>query len=47
MTVVDALDTMHIMGLDDQFDRGVRLVEKTKFAVREVSVTPFFPIIYC
>ena len=38
MTVVDALDTMHIMGLKDEFERGVRLVDKTRFVVREVSI---------
>ena len=34
--MVDALDTMYIMGLKDEFSRGVRQVEKTMFTVPEV-----------
>ena len=28
MTLVDSLDTMYLMGLQDEFDRGVEFVER-------------------
>ena len=44
--MIDALDTMYIMGLHEEFDRGVKLVEKIDFAganVRPFS-TPSHPL---
>ena len=31
VSIVDSLDTMHMMGLHDEFQRGIRLTEKIKF----------------
>ena len=34
--MVDALDTMYLMGLHDEFDRGVKWVEQMTFAANNV-----------
>ncbi|KAI5123518.1 hypothetical protein M0805_006678 [Coniferiporia weirii] len=41
VTVVDSLDTMYLMGLHDEFDRGIQIVEKMSFTKKKISV-PFF-----
>ena len=34
--MVDSLDTMYIMGLHDEFERGVKMVEKISFTANNV-----------
>ncbi|KAH8116460.1 seven-hairpin glycosidase [Phellopilus nigrolimitatus] len=41
VTIVDSLDTMYLMGLHDEFDRGVKLIEKISFTANDHTV-PFF-----
>ncbi|TFK74956.1 seven-hairpin glycosidase [Pluteus cervinus] len=42
LTVFDALDTMWIMGLHDQFKRGVVLIANTTFPCKPTAFVPFF-----
>ena len=39
--MVDSLDTMYIMGLHDEFERGVRMAENMTFTASDVRVTVF------
>ncbi|EJD07326.1 seven-hairpin glycosidase [Fomitiporia mediterranea MF3/22] len=41
VTMVDSLDTIYLMGLHDEFDRGIELVKKMAIANHNSSV-PFF-----
>ncbi|KAL5531444.1 hypothetical protein ACEPAG_4321 [Sanghuangporus baumii] len=41
VTMVDSLDTMYMMGLHDEFDRGVKLVKKMQIETHNDTV-PFF-----
>lgn len=41
VTMVDSLDTMYLMGLHDEFNRGLKLVEQIAFAEHNKPV-PFF-----
>jgi hypothetical protein len=43
VTVIDSLDTMYIMGLREEFDRGLRFVEKADFS--QPAVRPIPPAI--
>lgn len=38
VTVFDSLDTMILMGLHDEFARGLRIVEKARFPLPSVSI---------
>lgn len=38
VTMVDALDTMYLMGLHDEFERGIKLVEKMSFSGENVRI---------
>ena len=43
--MIDALDTLYIMGFHEEFDRGVKLVEKLDFAGANVRPSLSFPLL--
>ncbi|KAJ8507991.1 hypothetical protein ONZ45_g9694 [Pleurotus djamor] len=42
VTAVDSLDTMWLMGLTEEFDRAMDLVEKLTFSIPEGKYVPYF-----
>ncbi|THH11860.1 hypothetical protein EW145_g372 [Phellinidium pouzarii] len=42
VTTVDSLDTMYLMGLHDEFERGLQLVEGLQFTTQAKMFVPFF-----
>ncbi|GJJ07900.1 hypothetical protein Clacol_002106 [Clathrus columnatus] len=42
VTIVDSMDTMHLMGLDEEFDRAVQYVSTMTFDLAEESYAHFF-----
>lgn len=42
VTVYDSLDTMYLMGLNDEFKRALSVVEQADFVLDEKSHAPFF-----
>lgn len=42
VTVYDSLDTLYLMGMDDEFHRALGVVEKATFSLEEEKYAPFF-----
>ncbi|TDL21105.1 seven-hairpin glycosidase [Rickenella mellea] len=42
VTVVDSLDTMYLMGLQDEFNTGLTFVERMNFTANDTIYIPFF-----
>ncbi|KAE9399903.1 glycoside hydrolase family 47 protein [Gymnopus androsaceus JB14] len=42
VTMYDSLDTMLLMGLEDEYNRAIPFIEKTEFSLPEDKYAPFF-----
>jgi Glycosyl hydrolase family 47 len=42
VTMYDSLDTMYLMGLEDEFQRALHVIEKAIFPVEKEAFAPFF-----